>query len=85
MRLPHLPHPLQRIDQLFDNLCNFKMQQPTQEEQRDQSWIAADTWHVIDRRAHLRQRQVFDNAPGSAQREVNNDRNGELSCGQFCS
>lgn len=48
------------MDQLFDNLHSLKQKQQINiQEQRQRSWIAADTWRLIDRRAYLRRRHVF--------------------------
>ena len=41
------------------NSSNFSGRQPPEAEtDRDRSWIASDTWKLIDRRAQLRRRQV---------------------------
>jgi Reverse transcriptase (RNA-dependent DNA polymerase) len=50
-----LPRPLNRVDQLYENLLKYKPQ-PTLQQQRDKSWIASDTWQVIDQRSEITRR-----------------------------
>ena len=57
MIVPTLPRPLQRIDQLMENICSFK-EKATEEQHREKSWIATDTWQLIDRRAGLHRRRL---------------------------
>lgn len=56
--IPPLPRPLARIDQILENLC-LLCQKPDPRTARDRSWIADDTWRVIDRRAQLDRRHIF--------------------------
>jgi len=55
-----IPRPLTRVDQMFEDLCKYRRRQSgTPHTQRDRSWIAADTWQLIDRRTSLRRLQLF--------------------------
>jgi exonuclease III len=54
----NLPRPLNQMDQLFNDLLSFK-QSPSPKSQRDRSWIAADTWRLIDQRNDINRRLNF--------------------------
>ena len=59
-----LAHPLTKIDQMYENLRMFKHHPPqTVEDQRTRSWIAFDTWSLIDQRAALRRLVTFSCNP----------------------
>ena len=53
-----LERPITKADHLFESLNAFRSS-PESKTQRDRSWIAPDTWKVIDRRATLRRAMEF--------------------------
>ena len=56
--LPKPIRPLQQIDQWFDNLAQ-EVKKPAPKDIRERSWIAKDTWHLIDKRAQMYRRHSF--------------------------
>ena len=53
-----IPRPLTRVDQVFMDLLEYQ-RPPNPKKQRDRSWIASDTWRLIDRRAEIRRLHLF--------------------------
>lgn len=56
-----IPRPFTRVDQAFMDLLEFQ-RPPDPKGQRDRSWIASDTWRLIDRRAEIRRLHLFSHS-----------------------
>jgi hypothetical protein len=59
-----LPRPLTEINQMYQDLQDLKCPSCLNvNTQRSHSWIASDTWRLIDRRTSLRQFVLFSRRP----------------------